>query len=85
MKILKTIVLVASLAAAGGGLAWYWEMKRVHPSTDDAYVGAHVLTISPQVEAEVVPVGIWTALFDTITKIEANLCLVAIEWRDTKK
>ena len=58
MKILKTIVLVASLAAAGGGLAWYWEMKRVHPSTDDAYVGAHVLTISPQVEAEVKAVNV---------------------------
>ncbi|WP_116134060.1 HlyD family secretion protein [Tropicimonas sp. IMCC34043] len=58
MKILKTILLVVCLAAAAGGLAWYWELKRIHPSTDDAYVGTHVLTISPQVEGEVIKVNV---------------------------
>lgn len=39
----------------------------------------------PKAKTEAVPVGVWTALFEMFTKLEANWCLVVIEWRDTKK
>ncbi|MFZ5963038.1 HlyD family secretion protein [Thalassococcus sp. BH17M4-6] len=49
MKYLKPILLVVALAAIGGGLWIWWQHERIHPSTDDAYLKANVLTIAPQV------------------------------------
>ncbi|MBN8292139.1 HlyD family secretion protein [Rhodobacter sp. NTK016B] len=53
MKHLKTLVLVTAVVAAGGGLWLWWEHERIHPSTDDAYLRAHVLTIAPQVSGAI--------------------------------
>ncbi|WOI56684.1 HlyD family secretion protein [Palleronia sp. LCG004] len=49
MKHLKPIILVLALVAVGGGLWLWWQHERVHPSTDDAYLQANVLTVAPQV------------------------------------
>ncbi|EEB83103.1 HlyD family secretion protein [Roseobacter sp. GAI101] len=49
MKYLKPILLVATVAAIGGGLWLRWQYESIHPSTDDAYLQANVLTIAPQV------------------------------------
>ena len=49
MKHLKQIILVVAVVAIGGGLWLWWEHERIHPSTDDAYLKANVLTIAPQV------------------------------------
>ena len=58
MKHLKTLVLVAALVAVGGGLWLWWQHERIHPSTDDAYLGANVLTIAPQVGGAVETVSV---------------------------
>ena len=42
---------------AAGGLWWWWGFSAAHPSTDDAYVGANVLTISPEVVGRVTEVA----------------------------
>lgn len=53
MKYAKPLLLVAVLAAAAGGLGWWWHRQSIYPSTDDAYVQAHILTVSPQVAGRV--------------------------------
>ncbi|EEX11768.1 secretion protein, HlyD family [Citreicella sp. SE45] len=58
MKHLKAIVLVAAIALAGGGLWVWWQHERIHPSTDDAYLKANVLTIAPQVGGRVSEVAV---------------------------
>lgn len=58
MKHLKAIVLVAAIALAGGGLWAWWQHERIHPSTDDAYLKANVLTIAPQVGGRVSEVAV---------------------------
>lgn len=58
MKHLKAIVLVAAIALASGGLWAWWQHERIHPSTDDAYLKANVLTIAPQVGGRVSEVAV---------------------------
>lgn len=58
MKHLKPIILVLAILAVGGGLWLWWEHERVHPSTDDAYLQANVLTIAPQVGGAVETVAV---------------------------
>ena len=49
MKSVKLLFLFVVLASAGLSLAWWWHRQELHPSTDDAYVGANVLTVSARV------------------------------------
>jgi membrane fusion protein (multidrug efflux system) len=56
MKTLRiSLLLIAVLALLGG--AWFWSGYRtLHPNTDDAYVEANTVYISPQVDGQVAEV-----------------------------
>ncbi|WGZ93165.1 MAG: HlyD family secretion protein [Candidatus Thiothrix putei] len=56
MKALKiSLLLIAVLALVGG--AWFWsDYSSQHPSTDDAYVAANTVNISPQTAGQVAEV-----------------------------
>lgn len=58
MKHLKPIILVVAVVAVGGGLWLWWQHERIHPSTDDAYLKANVLTIAPQVGGRIEKVAV---------------------------
>ncbi len=60
MKLFKALVLIAVLVGAGGGLAWWWRHQELHPATDDAYVGANVLTVAARVGGRVATVDVRT-------------------------
>jgi membrane fusion protein (multidrug efflux system) len=55
--ILFVIFMLVLIAAAGGG-AWYWYIARFFESTDDAYVAANVVAVTPQVAGTVVAVNV---------------------------
>lgn len=54
MRALRMILLVTLCAATGYGLKWYWDYRELHPSTDDAYVQAHIVDIAARVSGPVV-------------------------------
>ncbi|MGZ9810733.1 HlyD family secretion protein [Pseudoroseicyclus sp. H15] len=58
MKHLKLLILVAAVAAIAFGMWLWWQHEKVHPSTDDAYLKANVLTIAPQVPGKVATVAV---------------------------
>ena len=58
MKKLKLIVLIAAISAIGIGLWLWWQHEKIYPSTDDAYLQAHVLTIAPQVGGRISRVAV---------------------------
>lgn len=51
-----TVVAAALATATAGGL--YWDYQVHHPSTDDAYVHAHVVRIAPRVTGQAVAVAV---------------------------
>lgn len=58
MKNIKLIGLAVVALAAGIGLYGWWENGKIHPSTDDAYLQANLLTITPQVGGRVTDVAV---------------------------
>lgn len=52
-----SIAAVATLAVAAGAYR-YWEHVERYPSTDDAYVGAHVVRVAAQVQGRVTSVPV---------------------------
>ncbi len=54
----KNLILLATVLAIGGGLWWWWQHEKVFPSTDDAALQAHVLTIAPQVGGKIMQVSV---------------------------
>ena len=56
-KLIKPAALVIALAIAGGGLWWWWQQQAIYPSTNDAYVGANIVSITPQVGGKVISVA----------------------------
>ena len=58
MKGLKLVAIVIVLAAIGGGLWAYWRYSTLHPSTQDAYVQANVVTIAAEVTGKVTAVHV---------------------------
>lgn len=54
-KILIPLLVLALLSAMS---VWYWHHNAEYPSTDDAYVKAHVINVAPQVDGNVVDVKI---------------------------
>lgn len=55
-KLLKPALLALIVAAAIGGLAWWWREQTLYPSTEDATIGANVLTVAPRVGGRVAEV-----------------------------
>ncbi len=58
MKNLKTIILLATVVAIGIGLRWWWQHEKLYPSTDDAYIRANILNITPQINGRVTRVAV---------------------------
>ena len=58
MKIVKLGVAAVLVLGIAGFLGWRWYEGRVHPSTDDAYLQAHVINIAPQVAGRVTEVAV---------------------------
>ena len=52
-KIVKVVLWVILLVIVFGGLFIYWKYCEYYPSTDDAYIQAHVVRIAPQVSGPV--------------------------------
>lgn len=50
LSIILPIIAIAILAVAG---TWYFHHKELYPSTDDAYVQAHIINIAPRVNGKV--------------------------------
>ncbi|MGE0483010.1 MAG: efflux RND transporter periplasmic adaptor subunit [Gammaproteobacteria bacterium] len=55
LLLLIALLVLATAAAAGN---WYWQVGRFHEFTDDAYVAAHVVAVTPQVAGTVVAVNV---------------------------
>lgn len=58
MKSLKIILWIVVLAALLVGVTIYWQYQVRHPSTDDAYVQAHVVNIAPQINGPILTINI---------------------------
>ncbi|HGS5165249.1 TPA: HlyD family secretion protein [Vibrio harveyi] len=54
-KMTKILFLLVC-AIAFGAMYWSWQYSDSHPSTEDAYVRAKILSVAPQVEGQVVSV-----------------------------
>lgn len=51
MKVLRWLFAVLLIAGTATAFVRYWQYRTLHPSTDDAYVQAHVVRISSRVTA----------------------------------
>lgn len=58
MKKLKLIVALALVVVIAGGLWAWWHYGALHPSTEDAFLRAHIVNIAPQVPGEVTQVDV---------------------------
>ncbi|HEC74797.1 MAG TPA: HlyD family secretion protein [Methylophaga aminisulfidivorans] len=58
MKWAKLIILCLSILGILAGLTLWWEHQHNYPSTDDAYVEANILTVSPQESGRVTLVNV---------------------------
>ncbi|MCB1637976.1 MAG: biotin/lipoyl-binding protein, partial [Thiothrix sp.] len=73
MKTLKIILLLLVGVAVAVGL-WFWQQySSLHPSTEDAYVEAHTVTISPQVSGQVAGVPAYS--YQTVQQGDVLLVL----------
>ncbi|MGL0816275.1 HlyD family secretion protein [Vibrio vulnificus] len=81
-KLTKTLFLTAC-AIAFGAIYLSWQYSDSHPSTEDAYVRAKILSVAPQVQGQVVAVE--TKDFqavnkgDLLLKIDARPYLLAVK------
>ena len=76
--LLGLLLLLCVLAAAGGGF-YYWTVARFYQHTEDAYVSANVVEITPQVTGTVVVV----AVRDT-DRVGVGQLLVQLDPADTE-
>jgi membrane fusion protein (multidrug efflux system) len=58
MRSLRMLILVVLCLGIGVGLKLYWDYRELHPTTDDAYVQAHIVAIAARVSGPVVAVYI---------------------------
>lgn len=57
-KLLKTFVAILTLIAIGSGLLYYWHYSDLHPSTENAYVHAKIISIAPQVSGRITKISV---------------------------
>jgi len=69
--------IVVVLLVIAGGVVW-WLIERNYESTDDAYIDAHVVLLSPQVAGRVLRVDV-----NDNARVEAGQLLVEIDPADT--
>lgn len=58
MKSPKLLILAATVVGIGGGLYFYWQYTAAHPSSDDSYLRAGILNITPQVGGAILTVDV---------------------------
>lgn len=58
VKNIKLIVAVVLILAIALGLWFWWHYQNLHPSTEDAYLRAHIVQISAQVPGQVSEVDV---------------------------
>ncbi|SDX66551.1 HlyD family secretion protein [Allgaiera indica] len=58
MKKLKLIAAAGLVLAIAAGLWFWWQYEDLHPSTQDAYLRAHIVQISAQVAGQVAQVDV---------------------------
>lgn len=58
MKKLKLIVALALVVVIAAGLWGWWRYKAFHPSTEDAFLRAHIVNIAAQVPGQVTEVDV---------------------------
>lgn len=51
MKVLRWLLAVLLIAGTAFAFFRYWQFRTLHPSTDDAYVQAHIVRVSSRVTA----------------------------------
>ena len=54
----KLVVIGALAIVAGVGMWFWWRHSALHPSTDDAYLTANIVTVVPQIGGKVVQVDV---------------------------
>ncbi|EHD2240902.1 HlyD family secretion protein [Vibrio vulnificus] len=81
-KLTKTLFL-AACAIASGAMYLSWQYSDSHPSTEDAYIRAKILSVAPQVQGQVVAVEAkdFQAVNkgDLLLKIDAHPYLLAVK------
>ncbi|EGR7969023.1 HlyD family secretion protein [Vibrio vulnificus] len=81
-KLSKTLFL-AACAIASGAMYLSWQYSDSHPSTEDAYIRAKILSVAPQVQGQVVAVEAkdFQAVNkgDLLLKIDARPYLLAVK------
>jgi len=55
LKLSLTIAITIGLIIAGFS---YWRYLEIHPSTDDAYLQAHVINIAPQIDGKIIKLAV---------------------------
>jgi len=58
MQKIRLFVVLAVVIAGAIGLWFYWEHAEKYPSTDDAYVGANIVSVAPQLSGQVAEVSV---------------------------
>ncbi|MEZ5473928.1 MAG: HlyD family secretion protein [Steroidobacteraceae bacterium] len=77
MSRFKLLLLLLAIAALAVGLAFWWRHQEIYPSSDDAYLQAHILTIAPQIGGAVSEVAIAEN-----QRVEQNAVLFRIDSTD---
>lgn len=52
-KFINSIIALCVIALLSAFAVWYFHYQNIHPSTDNAYVQAHTVSIAPQINATV--------------------------------
>ena len=58
MRSLRMLLLALICIAVGYGLKQYWEYRELHPTTEDAYIQAHIVDVAARVSGPIVAVHV---------------------------
>ncbi len=53
MSRLKVVLLLVAIGILAAGFYWWWRHQTLYPSSDDAYLQAHIFTVTPQVSGTI--------------------------------
>ena len=82
MRNVRMVLVLVSFFALGMGGIGYWDYREFHPTTDDAYVQAHIVDIASRVSGPVVSVHIeendYVSAGDLLFSIDSSLYEAAV-------
>jgi membrane fusion protein (multidrug efflux system) len=58
MQRIRLFIVLAVVVAGAVGLWFYWQYSAKYPSTADAYVGANIVSIAPQLSGQIASVAV---------------------------